>query len=281
MRKAIPENWGLNENQIKEIFEVEKKQASILRTAPPNKRKELYGPAYEAYFKQLPFHPQFTIKANDQKKKERVDYQYAQVRPFLNKESTFVEIGAGDCSLSLAASKLCKQVYALEVSDEIVSGINFPDNVKPIIFDGFNIPIEENSVDVAYSNQLMEHLHPEDAKDQAKSILKILKPNGRYICITPNKLFGPHDISRFFTEELVGFHLKEYAGSDLRDFFLELGFRRVEFYSILKGKKIAIPFFLIAIFEQFVSMFNHERKAKFAKMRLFSIVLNATFAAVK
>lgn len=281
MRKPIPESWGLNESQVKEIFEVEKRQADILCKAPPNERKKLYGPVYEDYFKQLPFHPQFTIKADDKKKKERVDFQLAQLMPFINKETAFAEIGAGDCSLSLAVASKCKQVYALEVSEEIVSGINFPENVEPIIFDGFDIPIGENSVDLVYSNQLMEHLHPEDAKDQAKSILKMLKPGGRYICITPNKLLGPHDISRFFTEELLCFHLKEYSGTDLRNLFLEFGYKKVEFYSIIKGKKMNIPFFVIRLVEQFVSNFNQTTRAKFAKRHLFRIVLNATFSAVK
>ena len=281
MRKTIPINWGLSEEQVVQIFEVEKQQAEILRKASSTERKSLYGPVYEAYFQQLPFHPQFTIKSNEAEKKERVDFQLARVKPFLKEESSFMEIGAGDCSLSIAASKYCKKVYTLEVSEEIVAGLAFPENVSPVIFDGFNIPIEDNMIDLAYSNQLMEHLHPDDAIDQGKSIYRVLKPKGRYICITPNKHFGPCDISRFFTDELVGFHLKEYSGSNLKDIFEKIGFYKVEFYTIIKGRKINIPFLIVKLFEKFITLFNHQTKDKLAKRRIVSSVLNATVVAIK
>ena len=130
----------------------------------------------------------------------------------------------------MEVAKAFKKVIALEVSDEIVSNIDFPKNASCVIFDGFNIPLNENSADVAYSNQLMEHLHPEDAEEQLMSIYKILKPGGTYTCITPNRLTGPHDISRFYTSELVGFHLKEYSATDLKNVFKKVGFSIIIFF---------------------------------------------------
>jgi len=61
----------------------------------------------------------------------------------------------------------------------------FPANFTLIISDGCSIPAQRNSVDVAYSNQLMEHLHPDDALEQVHNVLDVLKPGGVYICITP------------------------------------------------------------------------------------------------
>ena len=71
------------------------------------------------------------------------------------------------------------------------------------------------TIDMAYSNQLVEHLHPDDIFDQTKNILNILKNKGRYVCITPNKLSGPHDISKYFDDVATGFHLKEYTTREL------------------------------------------------------------------
>jgi hypothetical protein len=31
----------------------------------------------------------------------------------------------------------------------------------------------------------MEHLHPEDAFEQLRNIIRALAPGGRYVCITP------------------------------------------------------------------------------------------------
>ena len=47
-----------------------------------------------------------------------------------------------------------------------------------IFFDGFNFLFKNENIDLAYSNQLMEHLHPEDAIEQVKDISRILKTKG-------------------------------------------------------------------------------------------------------
>ena len=65
-----------------------------------------------------------------------------------------------------------------------------------MIINGVDLMLENNSIDVVYSHQLMEHLHEEDAIDQLQSIYNALRPGGKYICITPNKVLGPWDISR-------------------------------------------------------------------------------------
>ena len=44
--------------------------------------------------------------------------------------------------------------------------------------------IGSNSIDLAYSRSVMEHL--EDAETAFSEIYKVLKPNGRYIFLTPN-----------------------------------------------------------------------------------------------
>ena len=108
---------------------------------------------------------------------------------------------------------------------------------------------ESDSIDLAYSNQLMEHLHPEDAIEQVKDIYRILKKGGKYICITPNGINGPHDISRFYGNELVGFHLKEYLPSELKKLFIANGFKRVRAYIIVKNKVFYLSIRLIRIVE--------------------------------
>jgi hypothetical protein len=73
----------------------------------------------------------------------------------------------------------------------------------------------------------MEHLHPEDALEQLQNIYDVIAPGGKYICITPNRLSGPHDISRHFDEISSGFHLKEYTLSELYDIFIQAGFKSI------------------------------------------------------
>ena len=153
--------------------------------------------------------------------------------------------------------------------------------MKLILFDGFYIPLDDDSVDVAYSNQLMEHLHPDDAQEQLQSIYRVLQNGGAYICITPNRISGPHDISRFFTDKPVGFHLREYSACDLRELFIRVGFRKVIAYTILKGRKVELPFSLVKMIEQMAEGMSENTKEKFLNFRPVQIIFNAVVAAIK
>jgi hypothetical protein len=86
---------------------------------------------------------------------------------------------------------------------------------------------------------LMEHLHPDDAMEQLRSIADALRPGGRYICITPNRLTGPHDISAGFDDEARGFHLREYTYRELACAFRRAGFRRVRVVESMHGRALA------------------------------------------
>ena len=118
--------------------------------------------------------------------------------------------------MSLEMARLVKQVYAIDVSKEMTKGLVFPANFHLILSDGIGIPVPANSIDVAYSNNLVEHLHPDDAVEQLRNIHQALAPGGVYICVTPNRLKGPHDVSKYFDTVATGFHLKEYTVSELK-----------------------------------------------------------------
>ena len=279
---VIPNEWNLTDEQLYKIYSVEKNQASKLRKAKSGaERKGLYGPVYEEYFSQLPFHPQFTVKNDSNKIQNRVDFQWHQLKPFMKKNGVFIELGAGDCSFSKALSDQFAKVYALEVSEEITKDLNFPDNVECIIFDGFNIPFNTESIDVLYSNQLMEHLHPDDAIEQLTSIYNVLKTDGTYTCITPNKLIGPADISRFYTSDLDGFHLKEYSISDLNRLFKKIGFSKVYVHIYSKGKYIFIPVFVLQVTEFLLSVFPSKIRKRIAQFSILNRLINAFVTAKK
>ena len=127
-----------------------------------------------------------------------------------------------------ALAEQVRQVYGLDVSETITQRVSLPSNFKLILSDGTSVPLPPESVDVAYSNQLMEHLHPDDALEQLEGIWCALRPGGVYICITPNGLSGPHDISAHFDSVATGFHLKEYTVAELSQLFRKVGFRKVQ-----------------------------------------------------
>ena len=96
--------------------------------------------------------------------------------------------------MSLKVSKFVATiVYAVDVSEELTRLVEKPDNFKLLISNGTDIPIPASTVDIAYSNQLMEHLHPDDALEQLHNIWASLVHGGNYICITPSRVSGPHE----------------------------------------------------------------------------------------
>ena len=181
--------------QIRAHYEVEKELANTLRTASKQERRQLYPSVYDELFRRVLDHPMLTQRLSAAQIKTAISSEIALLMPFVNKDTTFLEVGPGDCALSLEIAKTVKQVYAVDVSGEITGNSERPANFTLIISDGCSIPVHANSVNVAYSNQLMEHLHPDDAAEQLRNIAEALIPGGVYICETPNRLSGPHDVS--------------------------------------------------------------------------------------
>jgi len=70
--------------------------------------------------------------------------------------------------------------------------------------------------------------------------------HGIYICVTPNRLSGPHDISKYFDVTATRFHLKEYTNTELSDLFKEAGFLKVRAYVGAMGIYVRFPLFLLS-----------------------------------
>ena len=194
------------------------------------------------------------------------------LRRFLTEDSVFLEVGPGDCAVSRAVSEVVKQVYAIDVSSATASGIPNPDNFQLVVSDGTSIPVPSGTVDVAYSNQLMEHLHPDDAVEQLTNIYTALKPGGLYLCITPNRVNGPHDVSKYFDKVATGLHLREYATAELVALFRSVGFS-VSAHLFTRGKSISAPLWVIRLFEAALGILPHAIRRRVTKTRPVKVLL--------
>jgi SAM-dependent methyltransferase len=210
---------------------------------------------------------------------------YRALKPLkrlLSKDVTFMEIGPGDCALSLEVCKFVKRVYAADVCNEITKGVTQPPpNFQLIVFDGISIPLPPQSVHVAYSDQLMEHLHPDDAFEQLKSIYECLAPRGIYICMTPNRLSGPHDISMYFDETASGFHLREYTTLELAKMFKAVQFSEVQAYVGGRGRYIRVPVLLVFLYEKLLEKLPHRVRRSLTKLILFRLLLGIRLIGIK
>ena len=228
-----------SECELREHYEIEKALATRLRRASSSERPHLYAEVYNQLFQRVPHHPQLLRKDCTEDTESCVSEQLSFLRRFINKDVTFLEVGSGDCALSIAIAKRAKWVYAVDVASEITRDVESPCNLSVLTSNGVSIPVPGESVNVAYSNQVMEHLHPDDALDQLRNIYKALAPGGIFICVTPNRLSGPHDVSRHFDDTATGLHLKEYTVGELCQLFKATGFGTVRPY--LSARPVYLP----------------------------------------
>jgi SAM-dependent methyltransferase len=239
-------------DELQEHYLIERQLADRLRSSIRAERRGLYAAVYDELFRRVPSHPQVEEGSAGVAAKRDVGAEVRLLEPLLDEATVFLEVGAGDCAVSIELSKRVATCYAVEVSEEIVKGVEVPPNLTLVITDGIELPIPAETVTLAYSNQVMEHLHPDDALEQLAAIHRCLAPGGRYVCLTPNRLTGPHDISKYFGDEATGFHLKEYTATELAEAFERSGFRRRRVYVGGRGFYKSVPVLAVRPFELLV-----------------------------
>lgn len=281
MNQTRPPSDARTAEQVREHYQVEKQLADRLRRASKSERRELYSSLYDELYRRIPHHPQLTRKQSTLEKSQAVDTQMVFLKRFLTPQCTFLEVGPGDCSLSYEVARYVNHVYAVDVSNEITRNTEVPANFQLILSDGSSIPVAGGSVDVVYSNQLMEHLHSDDALDQLRNIFLALVPGGRYICATPNRLTGPHDISQGFDEEATCFHLREYAAYELYPLFKYVGFSNIRVYLSWKGKHWRCPSTMFFQFERLLDKLPSDVRVRIIRNRFVQGILRFTILATK
>jgi glycosyltransferase involved in cell wall biosynthesis/SAM-dependent methyltransferase len=227
---------GRTAARLREHYEVERRLARSLERADAKTRRALYATLYEDLFRAVPDHPQLVRRRDPEEIRRRVRSQLRPLVALLRPDLRFLEMGAGDGAFCAELASRVARVYALDVSRSLLTSGSAPPNLHRIISTACDIPLASQSVDFAYSNQLIEHLHPEDAEVALREAYRVLVPGGTFVCVTPSRITGPHDISKYFARVATGFHLKEYTGVELYQALAKGGFSRVRFL-IWTGKR--------------------------------------------
>ena len=272
---------GRDARRLEAHYRVERRLAERLRTAPDAQaRREIFATMYDELFAEVPDHPRLRASGSRQADRDRdVAWDLAQLRPYLEPGCTFLEVGAGDCALSARVAAIAKTVHAVDISDQHAHRL--PANASLAISDGTSIPVPAASVDVAFSDQLMEHLHPDDAREQLANVYRALKPGGVYVCITPNRLYGPSDISAYFDHVARGFHLHEYTLAEIVAIFREAGFREVRTYAGARGLFVRVPRVMVQAAEGLLGRLPAKWRRVVAGTLPFRALLGLRVAAVK
>jgi hypothetical protein len=108
-----------------------------------------------------------------------------------------------------------------------------------------------------------------------------LKPGGVYLCITPNRLYGPSDISAYFEDEPRGFHLREYSVRELAGILREAGFGRMRAYVGARGWFVRFPRILLEALELALGLLPAKARRRIAGTKPMRALLGIRIAAVK
>lgn len=207
-------------DRLRRHFQIECELADRLRRADKEQRKTLYREVYDELFRRV------ELTGNAEAQSAQVGLLLTLLEPFLTGATTFLEIGAGSCELSLELARRLERVWAVDAVDPECE--NPPAGFTFVPSDALDVGVPAGSADVAMSCHLVEHLHPDDLQDHLAEVLGKLKAGGAYVVITPNRLYGPHDISRNFSRIPLGFHLREYTHLELADEMRRAGLALVQ-----------------------------------------------------
>lgn len=220
-------------------YEVEKELGDQLRRSSPAERLRLYRSIYDERIARVASHP-LAVRSRDATAQEAAAVPRLRLlRPFLGPETDVLELGPGDGHLASRVASRVRKVYAVDVSLALVPQAVWPKNLEWLLTDGVSIPLPAKSVDVAFSDQMLEHLHPEDAAEQTRDVYRVLRPGGSYLCVTPHRFSGPWDVSRTFDDVATGLHLKEYTLRELVALLRSAGFERVCGFLSVRGHRLS------------------------------------------
>lgn len=213
-------------NDLERQYRLEKTLADRLRHASSDRRRGLYSQVYDEFFEAFPHLAGFSEHAR-QARASQVDLELQLLQPFLSRDIRFLEYGAGDGEVARLLAGGVRSAWAVDASQRLAQQASDPVNLEVLVSDGPPLDLPDRSIDLAYSCHFIEHLHPDDLPAHLQDALRLLRPGGRYVCVTPNRLLGPHDISKYFEKVASGFHLREYTHRELARAFRRAGFSKV------------------------------------------------------
>jgi 2-polyprenyl-3-methyl-5-hydroxy-6-metoxy-1,4-benzoquinol methylase len=119
-------------------------------------------------------------------KQERARNREAILKKIPAHTKTILDAGCGSAWVAKHFTNTNTNVISMDIAfkNPIEALKNIPnENHTALVADVFNLPIQNNSIDIIVASEILEHLH--DPKTFIAELLKVIKPGGKIILITP------------------------------------------------------------------------------------------------
>ena len=261
-------------------YEIEIELAEKLRCSTRENRRRTYREVYSDLITKVSDHPRNT-RARDARRTD-IAKLIRVVSRFVRCSDRVLEIGAGDAELSRNLCNRARNVVAVDVDDSLIAIRAVPPNFRYLLCDGVSLPLPDESISLAISNQVLEHIHPDDTAAHLCEVNRVLSSGGRYLIMTPNLVCGPHDVSRYFDRRARGMHLREYDAESIRNCLRAAGFTRLVFYAAKGGYLFfPMPYWLARGFDRLFSLAPSSLHTFLVRNKLTRTLLGLTVVAYK
>ncbi len=222
-------NYGLGTEVTEEMvmahWHLERDLTRQLLDSTPETRWESFDRAYSELYRALPW-----LREDTADDASRAPAEFSLWPHLVGKPPASVyEIGSGEGALARHLAGLGYEIRATEITRNrgdraSEHGVSWG-QTDGVHLDDFEAA---GSFDAVISNQVVEHLHPDDLETHLRAARTLLRPGGRLAFATPHAYTGPHDISRVFASATpVGMHLHEYTYAELAAALYSAGFDSV------------------------------------------------------
>lgn len=221
---------GITPESLVKAYEIETEfHRKIISEKSREERLKLYSEVYNkvhSIYNNGMFAPQNTLTKPPKARKARLFR-----KEVLNNSLLEIGCGQGAFLMALANSGIAKDLLGMDVTipdDKVVDSFPSIEFIKTDITK-FDVT---RKLDVIYANHVFEHIAPADMITHLTSIHAALNHEGTLIVNVPNRLFGPHDVTRIVdfsnTNQVpaLGTHLNETTYSEIIEVLKSYGFSK-------------------------------------------------------
>lgn len=230
---------GLPADKMIQAFEIERVfHQRLLSEASPLARRSLYERVYKQVFEIYGFDFELDITQQSSPKDSTVATLIQELRG-----ASILDVGCGKGDFLLSCARLVKPKKLVGV-DVFVRNLKIPEKRLQFVQDDIVDFDLGEEFDVVMSDNVFEHIASQDTESFLSSLYRAMRPGGTLILLTPNRLFGPWDVTRILDDSYSGktaaqgTHVNETTYGELLALLSQQGFRR---FRTIDPRARAIP----------------------------------------